>query len=235
MYIQRSTTGENLWHAMRGVVTVAALCLGLFASVRAFAQGGTALLPGGAGHPNAASCLILERVGTVDKVTSRILSFGIHGKEFHYVEGKLPEGMSFRDTLTEHDVSELQARGSEVVIISSDPMPDELQQARNYCLTETRKSPAPASTTQIEIASTPLGSDIEVDGNFIGSTPSSVKLALGEHTIRLSKNGYMAWQRTIRTIAGNVRISPELEPLVPAQDSTGETPANLVSAADHPF
>ena len=235
MSIPVSITPETVRHAMRCLVTVAALCLGLFASEQAFGQGVTALPQGGAGHQSAASCLILERLGAVDKVTSRVLSLGIRGKQFQYIEGKLPEGFPFHDRFTERDVSNLQARGSEVIIVSSDLLPDELQQARNYCLAETRKSPVQASTTQIEIASTPPGSDIDIDGKFIGSTPSSVKLALGEHTIKLSKNGYATWERTMTTVAGGVRISPELEPVAPVQDSTGETPADSLSAADQPF
>jgi hypothetical protein len=174
-------------------------------------------------------------VGVVGKVISRVLSFGIHGKQFQYVEGKLPGGISFRDKLTERDISELQTRGSEIVIVSSDLMPDELQQARNYCLVEAHKSPVQATTTQIEIASTPPGSDIDIDGKFIGSTPSSVKLALGEHTIKLSKNGYTTWQRTMTTVAGSVRISPELEPVLPTQDASGMIPADLLSPAGQPF
>lgn len=234
MCIQLSTTAKNLRHAMRRLVTVTTLCLGLFATEQALGQGGTALAPSGAGHQSATSCLILERVGAVDKVTSRVLSLGIHGKQFEYVEGKLPEGVSFHESFTERDVNEVQARGSEVVIVSSDLMPDELQQARDYCRAETRKNPAQASTAQIEIASTPSGSDIELDGKFIGSTPSSVKLPVGEHTMKLSKSGYAPWERKITTISGSVRISPDLEPVVPTQESA-ETPAGLLSTAGKQF
>jgi hypothetical protein len=221
--------------AMRFLVTIATLSMGLIASEQAFGQGVTVLPQGGAGHAGPVTCLILERVGTVDKVTSRVLSLGIHRKQFQYVEGKLPEGFPFHDELTARDVSDLQARGSEVVIVNSDLMPDELQQGRDYCRAETLKTPVQASTAQIEIASTPSGSDIELDGKFVGSTPSSVNLALGEHTVKLSKNGYSPWERTITTVAGSVRISPELEPVLATQDSTGETPTSLLSTADKQF
>jgi hypothetical protein len=235
MSIQLSTNPQGMRRAMRHLVTTAILCFGLFSAEQAFGQGVTVLPQGGAGHPNPTSCLILERVGAVDKVTSIVLSLGIHGKQFQYVEGKLPEGVPFHDKFTDRDVSDLEARGSEVVIVSSDLMPDELQQARDYCRAETRKVPVQASTAQVEIASTPSGSDIELDGKFIGSTPSSVKLALGEHTVKLSKNGYATWEREITTVAGSVRISPELERVVPAEDSIGETPTNLRSTADMAF
>lgn len=216
--------------SMRLVATIATLCLGLFSVGQAFCQGSTVLPQGGAGHPDPASCLILERVGTFDKVTSRALSLGMHGKQFQYIEGRLPEGVPFHDKWTERDVSALQTRGSEVVIVSSDLMPDELQQARDYCRAETRKTVQPYMV-QVEIASTPSGSDIELDGKFIGSTPSSVELALGQHSVKLTKNGYETWERTITTVAGSVRISPELRPDVPI----GATAANLPPAAGTSF
>ena len=178
MSIQLSTRPQNMRRAMHRVQTIAILYLGLLSSELAFGQRMTVLPQGGSRHPDATTCLILGRMGTADKLTSRVLSFGMHGKEFQYIEGKLPEGLSFHDTLTERDVRNLQAGGAEVVIVSSDLMPDEVQQAREYCRAETRKTTVQAGTDQIEITSVPSGSDIELDGKFIGSTPSSVKLAL---------------------------------------------------------
>jgi hypothetical protein len=214
--------------AVRRLFAIATL-FWILSAAQAFGQAATVLPREGAGHQAAASCLILERAGTVDKVTSRVLSLGIHGKQFEYVEGKLPEGSSFHDKFTERDVRELQAHGSEVVIVSSDLMPDELQQAREYCRAETRKAPVQAGTSQVEISSTPAGSDIELDGKFIGSTPSTVKLPLGDHTVKLSRNGYATWERTITTVPGSVVVSPELEPVVPTKASSGEIPAAVLA------
>jgi hypothetical protein len=78
--------------------------------------------------------------------------------------------------------------------------------------------PAPAqgltvSAVSLEIASTPPGADIELDGSFVGNTPSSVGVSAGDHTIRLTKTGYAAWERKVKTSTGAVRISPDLEPL----------------------
>jgi len=79
-------------------------------------------------------------------------------------------------------------------------------------------TPAPAqgvtvSPISLEISSTPPGADIELDGSFVGNTPSSVGVSPGDHTLRLTKSGYAAWERKVKTSAGAVRISPELEPL----------------------
>jgi hypothetical protein len=106
----------------------------------------------------------------VGQAASQVLSLGIRGKQFHYVEGRLPEGFSFQDKLSGRDVRDLQGRGSEIIILNSDYLPDELEQARAECRAETRRMPLQATTAQIEISSAPQGSDIELDGKFIGST-----------------------------------------------------------------
>jgi hypothetical protein len=234
MLVQLPTNRLHKRPFLRDIVRPTILLLGLFASVPAFSQAVSASPQNGAGRPNAPTCLILERMGTVSEVTSRFLSLGIHGKQFQYVEGKLPAGLPFHDKFTERDVRDLQARSAEIVIVSSDLMPDELQQARDYCRAETRKPPPQAGSAQVEIASTPSGSDIEVDGKFIGSTPSSVRLSLGEHTVMLRKNGYATWERTITTVVGNVRISPDLDPLAQAHHLTVE-PTSLQSMAGTQF
>jgi hypothetical protein len=74
-----------------------------------------------------------------------------------------------------------------------------------------RSAEAPA-----EISSDPVGADIEIDGSFVGSTPSSVGIVAGEHTLRISKNGYKSWERTLKSSTGNVKIAAVLEPLSPA-------------------
>ena len=215
---------QSLRCAMRRFVEIAALCFGLLSAGQSFGQATTVVPQGGAGHANQASCVVLKRMGAVDQVTSRVLSLGIHGKQFQYIECKLPEGFAFQNKLTEHDVRNLQAHGSEVIVLNSDFMPDELHQAREYCRAETRKTPIQAST-QIEIDSNPLGTDIELDGNYIGNTPSTVKVSSGEHTVKLTKNGYEPWERKITTLAGSVTISPELEPSLPVLEPLTPAPA----------
>jgi hypothetical protein len=77
-------------------------------------------------------------------------------------------------------------------------------------------SQAPASSQVLmEISSTPPGADIELDGSFVGSTPSSVSVFPGEHTVKLTKSGYSPWERKIKITAGNIKIAPDLEPIAP--------------------
>jgi len=69
------------------------------------------------------------------------------------------------------------------------------------------------SQTNLDISSTPSGADIELDGNFVGNTPSTLGVTPGDHVLRLSKNGYAKWERKLRASSGTIRITPELEPL----------------------
>jgi hypothetical protein len=79
----------------------------------------------------------------------------------------------------------------------------------------TNGSSAPRSgEATAEISSDPLGAEIEIDGSFVGSTPSSVGIVAGEHTLRISKNGYKRWERTLKSSTGNVKIAAVLEPIL---------------------
>jgi hypothetical protein len=61
-------------------------------------------------------------------------------------------------------------------------------------------SPAmqPAS---VMVKSTPPG-DINVDGKYMGSTPSTIQLAPGEHEVSIEKDELRPWQRTMTVTAG---------------------------------
>jgi len=77
-------------------------------------------------------------------------------------------------------------------------------------------APAPSAATatsqaSLEITSTPAGADVELDGSFVGNTPSSVGVAEGEHTLKISKSGFKPWERKVRTSTGTVKVEAELE------------------------
>ena len=63
----------------------------------------------------------------------------------------------------------------------------------------------------LSIRSTPEAADIEVDGSFVGNTPSAIDLATGEHTVIISKKGFEPWKRTIKLAGGDVKVNAELE------------------------
>jgi hypothetical protein len=64
----------------------------------------------------------------------------------------------------------------------------------------------------LDFASTPPGADIEIDGNFVGNTPSSLTVEPGEHAIKVRKSGYKPWERKMKASPGNAKIAAELEP-----------------------
>ena len=219
------------------------LLIFLLSSVESIAQSGAVIPQGGAGHAAQASCVILKRMGPADQVTSRMYSFGIRGKQFQYIEGKLPEGFPFHGRLTDHDVRNLQGRGAEVIVIESHYTAEDLKQARADCRGETGTTPnqseaksgpphslidetnisrssmvtanadtTDTSTGKLLIASTPDEADIELDGNFVGNTPSGIQVAEGDHTITVKKIGYKNWERRLKVNSGSdVHLSAELE------------------------
>jgi diacylglycerol kinase family enzyme len=69
-------------------------------------------------------------------------------------------------------------------------------------------SPTEAS---LVIESTPPGANIEVDGNFVGDTPSTLSLSPGSHEVTVKKKGFMDWTRKLSVTAGSVHMNAELE------------------------
>ncbi|HEY5174645.1 MAG TPA: PEGA domain-containing protein [Terriglobales bacterium] len=63
----------------------------------------------------------------------------------------------------------------------------------------------------VEFTSVPTGADITIDGNYVGSTPSSVAIATGEHTISVSKPDYRSYERTMTVAPGHPRVAAYLE------------------------
>jgi hypothetical protein len=71
-------------------------------------------------------------------------------------------------------------------------------------------SPVTAQAS-IAIDSMPTGADIEIDGAFVGNTPSTVSLSPGTHSIGVKKKGFNDWSRTLSVTTGTVHLNAELE------------------------
>ncbi len=74
-----------------------------------------------------------------------------------------------------------------------------------------KETVAPPPPSNISVKSTPDGADIEIDGKFVGSTPSTVQLAMGDHKITVKKKGYTVWKRTITLSESNIVVDASLE------------------------
>lgn len=91
---------------------------------------------------------------------------------------------------------------------------------RQYIELIVAKANVPANTTPIStptptkaesgqvlvpINSEPVGAEIWVDGKFVGSTPSSIKLGTGTHIIKMTRPTYKDWIREIVITEGETK------------------------------
>jgi hypothetical protein len=68
-----------------------------------------------------------------------------------------------------------------------------------------------STTTAVTIESSVSGCDVEVDGKFVGSTPSTVAVEMGQHTITVKKKGYADWSRSMAVSGATAHLSADLE------------------------
>jgi hypothetical protein len=65
---------------------------------------------------------------------------------------------------------------------------------------------------KLHIESSPPGADIEVDGGFVGNTPSDIQVAEGDHTVGVKKSRFKNWERKLKSSSGSsVSLNAELE------------------------
>jgi hypothetical protein len=62
-----------------------------------------------------------------------------------------------------------------------------------------------ATKAQLTITSEPSGAEIEIDGEFIGSTPTTMTAKEGSVTVKVKKVGFQSWERTLKLKAGDKR------------------------------
>ena len=87
-------------------------------------------------------------------------------------------------------------------------------------LAESRANPQiPASSTEAErneailrIESDPSRADVELDGKFVGNTPTTLRLKHGEYVVLVKKEGFQPWTRKVSALSDNeLRIAVELK------------------------
>ena len=61
---------------------------------------------------------------------------------------------------------------------------------------------SPGGMATVSITSSIAGADIEVDGAFVGNTPTTLQMAGGQHHV-VVKSGAKTWQRTLQVNAGS--------------------------------
>ena len=56
---------------------------------------------------------------------------------------------------------------------------------------------------EITVSSQPAGAEIYIDDAFESSTPSTISVEAGQHTLKVTRPGYKDWERRINTPAGS--------------------------------
>jgi len=72
-------------------------------------------------------------------------------------------------------------------------------------------APAAGAQASLAVDSTPAGADIEIDGGFVGSTPSTLTVTPGSHKVSVKKKGFAEWTKTLNVTGGTVHLNAELE------------------------
>lgn len=109
-------------------------------------------------------------------------------------------------------------KGTEVTAFVNGDMPLDLAKFQPMPLGPQTAMAANSATTELDVSSVPDGAEINIDGKFAGNTPSTINVASGQHVIVVKMAAYQAWERTIVTSGGKVKLSATL---VSAGEATG--------------
>jgi len=107
----------------------------------------------------------------------------------------------------------------------------------NFGVAPAPVAPPPPAVTEasLVIDSSPPGADIEIDGAFVGNTPSTVPVAPGSHEIAVKKKGFADWTRKLNVTGGSVHLSADLDPAsAPIQAPTAAPPPTVPSTTPAP-
>lgn len=72
-------------------------------------------------------------------------------------------------------------------------------------------APAQGAQAALSVDSNPAGADINVDGNFVGSTPSTINVPMGAHDITVKKKGFADWTRHMNLTGGTIHLEADLD------------------------
>lgn len=95
---------------------------------------------------------------------------------------------------------------------------DSLTKLKGQPLTADDNNASPAAApaqASLAIDSTPSGADIEIDGSFVGNTPSTIEVKPGSHQINVKKKGFVTWTRTLNVTGGTIHLNAELDAEAP--------------------
>ena len=106
-------------------------------------------------------------------------------------------------------------KGTEITAYVAGDTPLDPSKFKSSTLVESVASKPDVSASNlspIAVKSTPDGAEITIDGKLVGTTPSTVQVTPGDHTIVIGKAGFKSWQRTITvTTGGTINLEATLD------------------------
>ena len=107
-------------------------------------------------------------------------------------------------------------KGTEITAyINGDvPLDPKKFQPQDAAKTEAATSSTPVApsaenmASTIELKSTPDGVEISIDGKYVGNTPTTLHLTVGDHVIKFEKPGFKPWERTLTITQGESTTIP---------------------------
>ncbi len=105
-------------------------------------------------------------------------------------------------------------KGTEVTAYVNGDMKLDIAKFQPTTAASTTNANTGSVSGKLQLESDPSGADIEVDGSFVGNTPSEVQVAEGTHSVVVKKTGFKDWERKLTISSGSsVHLSAELEKL----------------------
>jgi hypothetical protein len=115
-------------------------------------------------------------------------------------------GMPNVTSVHEDAAKSASAKGSVQAGSPEKPGPEAAAQLKTVAASDS------ATSATVIVKSNPDNAEVAVDGNFMGDTPASLKLAAGKHTVKVSHAGFRDWSREITVSAGSeMNLDPALE------------------------
>ena len=79
-----------------------------------------------------------------------------------------------------------------------------------------------AAMSQVTVSCNLRDCDIEVDGAFVGDTPSTLSIVSGKHQITVQKAGYASWSRSVLVSGNSIHIDANLTASSSTNQSAGQ-------------
>jgi len=135
-----------------------------------------------------------------------------HGLAVYYVDDK---GKERKQLYTVVDMGGKAAPPAAAAAVARQPVPAAASPRQSSPVVAPVPAPAPSvgsvqavapekmEKVKCNFSSTPGGADINLDGKYVGSTPSEIELVTGTHVVVFSMPGFTQWKRELTVLSGS--------------------------------